>query len=188
MEQDATTASGFTQVGPAPMGIAIGDVNNDGWLDVAITDAVSGTYYENRSGTLVKVTPYSTFFGWGTAYLDAENDGDLDNYQAGSAPNANIDWLIRNDGNGVFTDVRGALMISATLRNDAPFAQPYPVVSLVLADAQGHRVAMRRLRPSEYLDDSESLRAGMAPGAVTALVLEVEDPGNKAVAFEFGFE
>lgn len=85
-------------------------------------------------------------------------------------------------------DVRGALMISATLRNDAPFAQPYPVVSLVLADAQGHRVAMRRLRPSEYLDDSESLRAGMAPGAVTALVLEVEDPGNKAVAFEFDFE
>ncbi|HEX5306174.1 MAG TPA: zinc-ribbon and DUF3426 domain-containing protein [Dyella sp.] len=84
--------------------------------------------------------------------------------------------------------VRGALMISATLRNDAPFAQPYPVVSLVLADAQGRRVAMRRLRPSEYLDDSETLRAGMAPGAVTALVLEVEDPGNKAVAFEFGFE
>lgn len=84
--------------------------------------------------------------------------------------------------------VHGALMISATVRNEAPFAQPYPVVSLVLADAQGHRVAMRRLRPAEYLDDSESLRAGMAPGATTALVLEVEDPGNKAVAFEFGFE
>lgn len=84
--------------------------------------------------------------------------------------------------------VPGALMISATVRNDAPFAQPYPVVSLVLADAQGHRVAMRRLRPSEYLDDAEMLRAGMAPGATTALVLEVEDPGNKAVAFEFGFE
>ena len=84
--------------------------------------------------------------------------------------------------------VPGALMISATVRNDAPFAQPYPVVSLVLADARGHRVAMRRLRPSEYLDDADSLRAGMAPGATTALVLEVEDPGNKAVAFEFGFE
>ncbi|HET6433438.1 zinc-ribbon and DUF3426 domain-containing protein [Dyella sp.] len=84
--------------------------------------------------------------------------------------------------------VPGALMISATVRNEAPFTQPYPVVSLVLADAQGRRVAMRRLRPSEYLDDNESLRAGMAPGATTALVLEVEDPGNKAVAFEFGFE
>jgi predicted Zn finger-like uncharacterized protein len=84
--------------------------------------------------------------------------------------------------------VPGALMISATVRNEAPFAQPYPVVSLVLADAQGHRVAMRRLRPSEYLDDAAMLRAGMAPGATTAVVLEVEDPGSKAVAFEFGFE
>jgi hypothetical protein len=47
---------------------------------------------------------------------------------------------------------------------------------------------MRRLRPYEYLDDAEALRAGLAPGGTTALVLEVEDPGNKAVAFEFGFE
>jgi predicted Zn finger-like uncharacterized protein len=85
-------------------------------------------------------------------------------------------------------DVHGALMISATMRNDAPFTQPYPVISLVLSDAQGRRIAMRRLRPSEYLDDDRSLRAGMAPGATTAVVLEVEDPGSKAVAFEFGFE
>ena len=84
--------------------------------------------------------------------------------------------------------VKGALMISATFRNDAPFAQPYPIITLVLSDPQGHHVAMRRLRPSEYLDDSESLRAGMAPGATTAVVLEVEDPGRRAVAFEFGFE
>lgn len=84
--------------------------------------------------------------------------------------------------------VHGALMISATMRNDAPFTQPYPVIGLVLSDAQGHRLAMRRLRPSEYLDDDQSLRAGMAPGATTAVVLEVEDPGKRAVAFEFGFE
>src|SRR3569833_3201667 len=48
--------------------------------------------------------------------------------------------------------VPGALMISATVRNDAPFAQPYPVVSLTLSDADGHHLAMRRLHPSEYLD------------------------------------
>lgn len=84
--------------------------------------------------------------------------------------------------------VPDALMISATFRNDATFAQPYPVVSLVLADAQGQRVAMRRLHPAEYLDDGDAQRSGMAPGATVAVVLEVEDPGNKAVAFEFGFE
>ncbi|MGN6654141.1 MAG: DUF3426 domain-containing protein, partial [Rhodanobacter sp.] len=81
-----------------------------------------------------------------------------------------------------------ALMISASVRNDARFAQPYPVVTVTLSDAQGQRLAMRRLQPAEYLDDPATLRQGLAPGAVAVLLLEVKDPGDKAVAFEFGFE
>lgn len=84
--------------------------------------------------------------------------------------------------------VPGALMISASVRNDAAFAQPYPVLTITLSDAQGQRLAMRRLRPREYLDDRSILRRGLAPGATTVLLLEVEDPGDKAVAFEFDFE
>ena len=84
--------------------------------------------------------------------------------------------------------VPGALMISASVRNDAAFAQPYPVLTIILSDAQGQRLAMRRLRPREYLDDRSVLRRGLAPGATTVLLLEVEDPGNKAVAFQFDFE
>jgi len=83
--------------------------------------------------------------------------------------------------------VRGALVISLSVRNDAPFSQPYPVVSLTLADAQGKRVAMRRLQPGEYLDDTEALARGLAPGSATALLFEVEDPGTRAVAFAFDF-
>jgi predicted Zn finger-like uncharacterized protein len=84
--------------------------------------------------------------------------------------------------------VPGALLITANLRNDAPFAQPYPVVSITLSDADGKRLAMRRLRPSEYLGDNAVLQRGLAPGGSAALMLEVEDPGGKAVAFEFSFE
>jgi predicted Zn finger-like uncharacterized protein len=84
--------------------------------------------------------------------------------------------------------VPGALMISATVHNAAAFAQPYPVVTLTLSDASGKRVAMRRLRPSEYLGDDAIQQAGLPPGANTALLFEVEDPGRKAVAFEFSFE
>ncbi|WP_430392369.1 zinc-ribbon and DUF3426 domain-containing protein [Dyella sp. 20L07] len=84
--------------------------------------------------------------------------------------------------------VPGALLITANLRNDAPFAQPYPVVSITLSDANGKRLAMRRLRPSEYLGDSAVMQRGIAPGGSAALMLEVEDPDGKAVAFEFGFE
>ena len=84
--------------------------------------------------------------------------------------------------------VPGALLITANLRNDAPFAQPYPVVSITLSDADGKRLAMRRLRPSEYLGDNAALQRGLPPGGSAALMLEVEDPAGKAVAFEFSFE
>ena len=53
---------------------------------------------------------------------------------------------------------------------------------------RGERVAMRRLQPPEYLDDDAILRRGLAPRANAVLLLEVEDPGDKAMAFEFGFE
>lgn len=84
--------------------------------------------------------------------------------------------------------VPGALLITATVRNEADFDQPWPVVAVTLSDVNGKRLAMRRLRPSEYLGDGASMQRGLAAGASAALVLEVDDPGNKAVAFEFGFE
>ena len=59
---------------------------------------------------------------------------------------------------------------------------------LTLSDAQGRRVAMRRLQPAEYLDDTQALQRGLAPGSRTALLFEVEDPGTRAVAFAFDFE
>jgi len=79
-------------------------------------------------------------------------------------------------------------MISLSLRNEAAFAQPWPVVVVTLSDAQGHRLVMRRLLPTDYLDDPAVLDHGLAPGATTALLLEVQDPGDQAVAYEFGFE
>jgi predicted Zn finger-like uncharacterized protein len=84
--------------------------------------------------------------------------------------------------------VRGALMISASVQNDAAFAQPYPVLTITLSDAQGKRIAMRRLQPVEYLDDDAIRRRGLAAGASAVLLLEVADPGDRAVGFEFEFE
>lgn len=84
--------------------------------------------------------------------------------------------------------VPDALMISARVRNDAPFAQPYPVLKITLSDAQGRPVAMRRLRPTDYIDDDAALRRGLAPGGSTVLLIETKDPGDKAVAFDFSFE
>lgn len=83
--------------------------------------------------------------------------------------------------------VGNALIISATLRNDADFAQAFPAVEITMSDLDENRIAMRRFLPQEYLADSRHLTSGMAPGATAALVFEVGDPGKNAVAFEFKF-
>jgi hypothetical protein len=83
--------------------------------------------------------------------------------------------------------VPNALIISATLRNDAEFAQAFPGVEIALSDLDENRIAMRRFLPQEYLGDAHSLAGGLAPGATAALVFEVADPGKNAVAFEFKF-
>jgi predicted Zn finger-like uncharacterized protein len=83
--------------------------------------------------------------------------------------------------------VQHALIISATLANQAPFAQSYPVVEITLSDVDQRRIAMRRLRPDEYLGDTAAIRRGFGAGATTTFSLEVEDPGRDAVAFEFRF-
>lgn len=84
--------------------------------------------------------------------------------------------------------VPDALIISATLRNDARFTQPYPVISITLSNLDDQRVAMRRFKPSEYIADARTRQVGLAPGTDAALTFEVKDPGSDAVAFQFGFE
>ena len=84
--------------------------------------------------------------------------------------------------------VPGALIISATIRNDADFTQSYPVIRIALSDLDGNTIAMRRFRPSDYVNDPKTLAAGLPPDGTVAAVFEVEDPGKNAVAFEFGFE
>lgn len=84
--------------------------------------------------------------------------------------------------------VPGALILSATVRNDAHFTQPFPVIRITLSDLDDNRVAMRRFLSAEYVADPATRAAGLTPGASVAVAFEVEDPGKNAVAFEFGFE
>ncbi|HEY0633764.1 MAG TPA: DUF3426 domain-containing protein [Gammaproteobacteria bacterium] len=79
-----------------------------------------------------------------------------------------------------------ALAITATLVNQAPFAQPYPEVELAMTDLDQRRLAARRFKPAEYLEHGgqEGL---IPPGASVHLKLEIADPGQEAVGFEFSF-
>ncbi len=81
----------------------------------------------------------------------------------------------------------GALLINASFENRADFTQPYPVFEVSFIDINGNPVAMRRFRPSEYLDAHFDYTAGLPSHTPVQVVLEVQDPGDKAVSFQFGF-
>lgn len=105
-------------------GAAVGDYNNDGWLDIYVTSlgpaggfapGSNVLYRNNGDGTFTDVTQaagvrfnnFQTADAQGAAFGDYDGDGDLDLAVAG--------WfggnrLFRNNGNGTFTDVSAFTM------------------------------------------------------------------------------
>lgn len=81
----------------------------------------------------------------------------------------------------------GTLLVNATIVNDAAFAQPYPTLQLSLFDSNGTLLGLRRFKPSEYLDGSIDLAAGMPPHSPVHVVLEVAGASDAATSFEFRF-
>src|SRR4030095_3001076 len=113
----------------AGMGSAIADYDGDGNLDIFRTnfsDDTSTLYRNNGDGTFDDATYpsavglHTRYLGWGTAFLDFDNDGWPDLllvnghvYPEVDAFNLGIDYcepklLYRNNGNGTFTDVSSA--------------------------------------------------------------------------------
>lgn len=78
-----------------------------------------------------------------------------------------------------------ALLIDATLVNEADFPQPYPLLEIRFSDLNNQLVAGRRFRPSEYLPADTSLQTGMPPHQPVHITLEIVDPGKEAVSFQF---
>jgi hypothetical protein len=90
IERAAQLGGAYSREGAAEasMGVTVGDVNDDGGLDLFMThlDSETNTLYRvSDDGTFVDVTaltglgpPSLPFTGFGTAMLDADLDGDLD--------------------------------------------------------------------------------------------------------------
>ena len=83
-------------------------------------------------------------------------------------------------------DRAGALVLTASFRNDAAFAQPWPMLELALSDLRGAVVGTRRFGPVEYLGTAPG-HALMAPGESAQLLLELLDPGPDTVGFTLEF-
>nr|VFJ88551.1 MAG: Repeat domain-containing protein [Candidatus Kentron sp. H]VFJ90585.1 MAG: Repeat domain-containing protein [Candidatus Kentron sp. H]VFJ96725.1 MAG: Repeat domain-containing protein [Candidatus Kentron sp. H] len=122
------------------MGVAVGDFDNDGWVDVFFTAVGGNRLFRNEQGRFRDVTERAGVAGdpeaWstGSAFLDVDNDGDLDLFVANYVRwSRDIDlaigfqltgigraygppttfpgtypYLYRNDGGGRFTDISKA--------------------------------------------------------------------------------
>lgn len=118
-QPDARSRTGDIRSG---MGIAWGDYDNDGALDLFVTnwlDENNVLYRNNGDGTFTDVSASSGIFEsglgktcWGTVFFDMDNDTDLDIFfSAGHIDPATWeshgqqDVLLQNNGDGTFTDI-----------------------------------------------------------------------------------
>lgn len=109
----------FTEVGHSAgadtrtngMGVDAGDINNDGYPDLYITNLDQNLLLKNNgNGTFTDISASAGVddkgMGWGCTFIDYDNDGWLDIYVAndyGYSPYPNV--LYRNKGNLTFEQV-----------------------------------------------------------------------------------
>jgi len=117
---DRGTMSGtaFSQGGEATVSMSVdfADYNNDGLLDLFVSDDTYCSLYENLGGGIFSDKGVSSnismqaaqFVGWSSSFLDYDNDGDPDIFKTNGALKhlyGQEDQLFQNEGNGTFRDV-----------------------------------------------------------------------------------
>lgn len=163
------------------MGVGIGDVDNNGWLDYYLTNIGRNYLYENQAGQLVergieRSIDESLSQGdlkgtsWSGLFFDIENDGDLDLYVAKGYLNSvekvvvkDPNKLFLNNGFGEFTDISSTSGCDDSLahRGAATFDFDHDgdldIISSVIKMQQGELGYLdQKIKLFENLSDSEN--------------------------------
>ena len=123
-DRGISTGVAFNQIGEATisMSVAFADYNNDGLIDLFVSDNVYCSLHKNEGNGVFSEMSYKAgiavacgqFVGWASSFLDYDNDGDLDLFKVNGELKhlyGQEDQLFENQGNGKFLDVsteRGA--------------------------------------------------------------------------------
>jgi predicted Zn finger-like uncharacterized protein len=110
---------------------------------------------------------------YGALGVDLQPDWDLHAYEI-------LQWHLGSD-----PAVPGTLKVRANLKNTASFAQPYPLLKLVLEDRWGERVREREFEPADYLDPGTASDRMLAPAQQATATIAIVDPGPDAEGFRF---
>lgn len=84
-------------------------------------------------------------------------------------------------------EIANALSVNLVVRNDAAFAQPFPVLNLRFTTASNELVAARQFTPSEYLTPEVAALGMMPSGAPVQVAMDILDPGSRAINYEVSF-
>jgi len=90
---------------------------------------------------------------------------------------------LRQWGNDANAAAQGSMVVRASLKNRAAFAQPHPILRLELEDRFGSTVATRDFEPADYLENPSQGSRLLAPGASSEAELLLADPGPEAVGY-----
>jgi predicted Zn finger-like uncharacterized protein len=91
-----------------------------------------------------------------------------------------LQWQLGSD-----PAIPGTLKVRASLKNVASFAQPYPLLKLVLEDRWGESVREREFEPAEYLDPGTAADRLLGPAQQATATISIVDPGTDAEGFRF---
>ena len=84
--EDVTASAGLEDHTPYGMGVAVGDINNDGWPDLFVSKYGSDRLFLNREGEFEDITKAAGIDNprWGTSacFIDYDRDGWLDLFVA----------------------------------------------------------------------------------------------------------
>jgi hypothetical protein len=117
-DKGVMTGTAFSQAGEATVSMSVdfADFNNDGLLDMFVSDDTYCSLYKNEGNGVFSDKSYASglatvcaqFVGWSSSFVDYDNDGDVDIFKTNGALKhlyGHEDQLLENIGEEKFADV-----------------------------------------------------------------------------------